>query len=72
MWEYHAIKAEAPLDAAQLNQFGKDGWELCGVVQDVMDTGKAIYYFKRPGVSEEQFLRSLQQEVVVGGFGVPE
>ena len=48
-WEYKLIsrnfKKEKPLDEAELNTLGAEGWEMSGVVQHP----PSIYiYFKRP------------------------
>ena len=48
-WEYKQIvrnlKKEKPLDEAELNALGAEGWEMSGVVQHP----PSIYiYFKRP------------------------
>lgn len=47
-WEYKQIvrnlESEEPLDEAELNALGEEGWELSGVVQQL---SFAYYYFKR-------------------------
>jgi hypothetical protein len=47
-WEYKQIvrnaESEKPLDEAELNALGEDGWEMTGVVQQ---TPLTYYYFKR-------------------------
>jgi hypothetical protein len=49
-WEYKQIvrnaESEKPLDEAELNALGADGWEMTGVVQQLPLT---YYYFKRQG-----------------------
>lgn len=44
-WEYKQIEQYSISDF-QLNQFGNDGWEMCGVYVNKLSLG-AIYYFKR-------------------------
>jgi hypothetical protein len=48
IWEYKQIvrnlENEKPLEEAQLNALGEDGWEMTGVVQHPPLT---YYYFKR-------------------------
>ena len=47
MWEYKHLTRTAdaaPLDEAELNTLGHDGWELTGVVTDGRTTH---FYFKR-------------------------
>ena len=47
-WEYKQIirnlETEKPLDEAELNSLGKEGWELTGTAQHLSTTH---YYFKR-------------------------
>ena len=47
-WEYKQIvrdlEKEKPLDEAELNQLGEEGWELSGVAQQ---PPLAYFYFKR-------------------------
>ena len=47
-WEYKQIvrnlENEQPLDEAELNAFGEDGWEMSGIAQHPPAT---YYYFKR-------------------------
>lgn len=47
-WEYKQIirnlEKETPLNEAELNQLGEDGWELSGVAQQ---PPLAYFYFKR-------------------------
>ena len=47
-WEYKQIvrdlESEQPLDEAELNTLGKEGWEMTGIVQQ---PPKTYYYFKR-------------------------
>jgi hypothetical protein len=47
-WEYKQIvrnlENEQPLDEAELNALGEDGWELSGIAQHPPVT---YYYFKR-------------------------
>ncbi len=47
-WEYKQIsrnvESEKPLDESELNELGKDGWEMTGIVQQ---TSSVHYYFKR-------------------------
>ena len=47
-WEYKQIvrdlEDEKPLDEAELNAFGEEGWELSGIAQQPPLT---YYYFKR-------------------------
>lgn len=45
-WEYNAaaLKASQASDLTILDSLGKEGWELCGVVNDTIRTA----YFKRP------------------------
>ena len=47
-WEYKQIvrnlESEQPLDEAELNGLGEEGWELSGVVQQ---QPLAYFYFKR-------------------------
>jgi hypothetical protein len=47
-WEYKRIvrdlEKEKPLDEAELNQLGEEGWELSGVAQQ---PPLAYFYFKR-------------------------
>ena len=47
-WEYKQIvrnlEKESPLEEAELNALGSDGWELSGVAQQPPLT---YYYFKR-------------------------
>lgn len=47
-WEYKQIvrdlEREKPLDEKELNDLGKDGWEMAGVAQH---PPMAYYYFKR-------------------------
>ena len=47
-WEYKQIirnlKKEKPLDEAELNSLGDDGWELTGIAQQPPMT---YFYFKR-------------------------
>ena len=47
-WEYKQIvrnlEKEQVLDEAKLNELGKDGWELSGIVQQ---PPLAYFYFKR-------------------------
>lgn len=47
-WEYKQIvrdlEKEKPLDEAELNQLGEEGWELSGVAQQAP---LAYFYFKR-------------------------
>lgn len=47
-WAYKQIvrdlEHEKPLDEAELNELGNDGWELSGIVQQPPMT---YYYFKR-------------------------
>lgn len=47
-WEYKQIvrhlEHEQPLDEAELNTLGDDGWEMTGVAQQ---PPLAYYYFKR-------------------------
>ena len=48
IWEYKQIvrdlKKEKPLDEAELNTLGDDGWELTGIAQQSPLT---YFYFKR-------------------------
>ena len=48
IWEYKQVvrdlENEKPLDEAELNALGKDGWELTGIAQHPPQT---YYYFKR-------------------------
>lgn len=47
-WEYKQIQrnleSEAPLDEAELNVLGREGWELTSVLHH---GGVATFYFKR-------------------------
>jgi hypothetical protein len=47
-WEYKQIvrdlEKEKPLDEAELNAFGEEGWELSGIAQQPPLT---YFYFKR-------------------------
>ena len=47
-WEYKQIvrnlEKEKPLDEAELNQLGEEGWELSGLAQQ---PPLAYFYFKR-------------------------
>lgn len=47
-WEYKQIvrnlENEKPLDEAELNALGEDGWEMTGIAQQLQT---AYYYFKR-------------------------
>lgn len=47
-WEYKQIirnlESEKPLDEAELNTLGEDGWEMTGVAQQ---TPVIYFYFKR-------------------------
>ena len=47
-WEYKQVvrnlEKEKPLDEAELNTLGEEGWELSGIVQQPPLT---YYYFKR-------------------------
>lgn len=47
-WEYKQItrnlENEKPLEEAELNQLGKDGWEMTGIAQHPPLT---YFYFKR-------------------------
>jgi hypothetical protein len=47
-WEYKQIvrdlKKEKPLDEAELNALGEEGWEMSGIAQH---PPKTYYYFKR-------------------------
>ena len=47
-WEYKQIvrdlEKEKPLDEAELNQLGEEGWELSGIAQQ---PPLAYFYFKR-------------------------
>jgi hypothetical protein len=47
-WEYKQIarnlENEKPLEEAEMNALGEDGWEMTGVVQH---TSTAYFYFKR-------------------------
>jgi hypothetical protein len=48
-WEYMSIERPSAADqmpsAAELNEFGAQGWELAGVAQVA---GSMHFYFKRP------------------------
>lgn len=47
-WEYKQIvrnlDSEKPLDEAEMNALGKDGWEMTGIAQQ---QSMAYFYFKR-------------------------
>ena len=47
-WEYKQIarnlKKEKPLDEAELNSLGEEGWEMSGVAQHATNI---YFYFKR-------------------------
>jgi hypothetical protein len=47
-WEYRQIvrnlKKESPLDEAELNALGQEGWEMSGIVHE---SPLAYFYFKR-------------------------
>jgi hypothetical protein len=47
-WEYKQIvrnlEKEQPLDEAELNKLGEDGWEMTGIAQQ---PPMSYYYFKR-------------------------
>jgi hypothetical protein len=47
-WEYKQIirdlEKEKPLDEAELNELGKEGWELSGIAQQ---PPLSYFYFKR-------------------------
>jgi hypothetical protein len=47
-WEYKHIvrnlENEKPLDEAELNKLGEDGWEMSGIAQQ---PPMSYYYFKR-------------------------
>ena len=47
-WEYKQIirdlEREKPLDEAELNALGQEGWEMSGVAQH---SSKLYFYFKR-------------------------
>jgi hypothetical protein len=45
-WEYKQVirDLEQPLEEAELNALGEEGWEMTGIVQQ---PPKTYYYFKR-------------------------
>lgn len=48
VWEYKQIvrnlESETPLEEAELNELGEEGWEMSGIAQQASST---YYYFKR-------------------------
>jgi len=44
-WEY--LKLVDP-DAAEMNAWGEDGWELVAVITPHLDDIPYVFYFKRP------------------------
>ena len=44
VYKYKVVRSLKVLDEAKLNQVGRAGWELCGVVQD---TYNFTYYLKK-------------------------
>lgn len=44
---YKVVAVSSPTDERTLNQYGKDGWELVTVVQDLMTEGRFFLYFRR-------------------------
>ncbi len=49
-WEYWF--AFGPLSCGELNNIGKDGWELTAVIESTQTRGRWMYYFKRPLLPE--------------------
>lgn len=57
MWEYKVIKSPGKLSEKELNNYGRESWELVGVLKDFytksfgpyssMSCTTYIYYFKR-------------------------
>jgi hypothetical protein len=43
-WEYQRLERDTPMDEAELNSIGGEGWELVGVVPL---EAKLYFYFKR-------------------------
>lgn len=43
-YKYKVVRSVKTLDESKLNQVGRAGWELCGVIQTEFDY---IYYLKK-------------------------
>jgi hypothetical protein len=48
-WEYWVIKKKGvPFGTSEMNEIGKDGWELVTIIEHPTDkTVGLLYYFKR-------------------------
>ena len=44
IWEYKQVTGEQALDETELNELGRDGWELAGILTH---DAQVIFYFKR-------------------------
>lgn len=56
-WEYNKVRSSCGLTVSELNELGKESWELVSVMQTAsvkyiggvrIDTTSMVYYFKRP------------------------
>lgn len=49
MWEYLSVKSSLDLmDTTELNDYGKEGWELVSTIHNPYAIVKFTYVFKRP------------------------
>lgn len=54
-WKY-AVVFGREYEEEDLNELGKEGWELCTVLIDPVDPLTKIYYFKR----EHQYVKKMK------------
>jgi hypothetical protein len=48
-FEYEIVSETDKISFDQLNRYGEDGWELCGIINEFYQT----YYFKREIIENE-------------------
>ena len=48
-FEYKRVDEFNKMSSNELDEYGKDGWELCGIINEFYQT----YYFKREITEEE-------------------
>jgi hypothetical protein len=61
-FEYHTIISDNILSSEELNKYGEQGWEMCGMSKI---TERYAYCFKRPRLTPHGYGRLLQTEAPV-------
>jgi len=64
-WAYHVLRSTGPLDPAQLDSLGNEGWELVTAVPDP-GTGTSSLVFKRPAPDFRTRITLDQRAAVTG------